>query len=222
MTAVDIAPKIILITDPSWSIGHVINVVNAAAAALAPGQLMVQLRDKKTPRQVLVDQAERLREATKAAGALLTLNTLRLDAGKLFDLAERIGADGIHTECSMHAIASAQTAARWVSVPSHSDDEGKRAHMAFADAVLVSPIFLVPGKGKPRGLPALMEARRWKPRVYALGGVAPLQAAMCARAGAHGVAVIRALLGASDPAAAARELAKPFLAAPAPRDDDDD
>jgi len=77
--------------------------------------------------------------------------------------------------------------------------------------VLVSPIYLVPGKGAPRGVGAIAAARRTKKRVYALGGITPYNVQMCAAA--HGVAVIRALLAADDPAKVALELAKPFTPA---------
>ena len=42
--------------------------------------------------------------------------------------------------------------------------------------------------------------------VYALGGVGAVNASACVERGAHGVALIGAILGARDPAQAAREV----------------
>jgi thiamine-phosphate pyrophosphorylase len=47
-------------------------------------------------------------------------------------------------------------------------------------------------------------------RLYALGGITADRAGGCAKAGADGVAVIRALLDAADPARAARALYDPW------------
>jgi thiamine-phosphate pyrophosphorylase len=73
--------------------------------------------------------------------------------------------------------------------------------------VLVSPIFDTPGK-VPRGVEALRTARAMRPDVslFALGGINAANAMTCYRAGATGVAVMRALLDAADPAAVARAL----------------
>jgi thiamine-phosphate pyrophosphorylase len=101
----------------------------------------------------------------------------------------------------------------FVSVSAHDGDELRRALIEGANAVLVSPIYASPGKGKARGSRALREAKDiGKDRflVYALGGVEADNVARCHAAGADGVAVIRALLGAKDPAAAARALYEPW------------
>jgi thiamine monophosphate synthase len=95
----------------------------------------------------------------------------------------------------------------------------------------VSPIWDTPGAGTvkpaPRGVEALVRARHAldalpsvPPMLYALGGVDGSRAASCARAGADGVAVIRALLDAADPALLeqeARLLARAFDADPPSR-----
>ena len=60
--------------------------------------------------------------------------------------------------------------------------------------------------GDPVGVDALREAARsLSIPVFALGGIDETRAAECGRAGA-GVACIRAVLGASDPGAAAARL----------------
>ncbi len=78
-----------------------------------------------------------------------------------------------------------------------------------ADGALVSSIFAVPGKAIGRGVAALKSARAVAPAgflIYALGGVDHTNTADCVKAGADGVAAIRALLLATDPAAEARAI----------------
>ena len=204
-------PRVILITDPSYSLDHVARVVEQVAKALGPAAFMVQLRDKTSIRPVFLQAARRLRQVTTDTGALLCLNAIRKDGGFVIDVAEQVGADALHVPCNLHMVVTAQTVAKWVSVPTHTDAEARAAQSSFAQAVLVSPIFATPGKGPPRGLAPLGLARQLRPRVYALGGVTPVKAEVCAHAGAHGVAVIRALLSAEEPVKVALDLAKPFL-----------
>lgn len=205
-----VAPKIILITDPSFSLDRTARAIEKASAALGPGGLMVQLRDKTIPRMQFASLARQMRKHTTSCGALLSLNLVRGD--DLLDVAKDVGADGVHVPCDRQRAGLARNAIKWVSVPTHTDQEAWAADTSNADAMLVSPIFLVPGKGPARGMGAIAVARRYRKRVYALGGITADRAQMCAAAGAHGVAVIRALLAAEDPAAVALELAKPFTA----------
>jgi thiamine-phosphate pyrophosphorylase len=105
----------------------------------------------------------------------------------------------------------------WVSMPAHSDDDVRRASAEGADAVLVSPIFptrssagpvRAPAK-VPRGLAALRTARLAAAPgllLYALGGIRPETVGECLAAGAHGVAVIRALLASPRPEEVARAI----------------
>lgn len=92
------------------------------------------------------------------------------------------------------------------SVAIHQARDAERAEELGAAWGLVSPIFVTPGKGPARGLHALTEARACAPsvRLFALGGVVPATTSACLRAGADGVAVVRGVLHAPDPAAAAR------------------
>jgi len=126
------------------------------------------------------------------------------------DLAREIGADGVHLPKGGVAAARAVLPRAWISLAAHDDDDVRRAVSEGADAALVSPIFATPGKGPPRGLEAIRAARAIAPQlaIYALGGVDESNAAACRAAGATGVAVIRALFDAPDPAAAARALVK--------------
>lgn len=204
-------PAVLLVTDPRWPFARVEDVVAEAGQALPPGAFGVQLRDKALPPIDLARAAERLRAATSRFGARLFVNAPSADALRV---ARDVAADGVHVPCHAESILEARTLlgdAAWISTPSHSAAELAIAAVRGADAALVSPIFASPGKGMPRGVDALRDARTASAlAVLALGGVDPSNARACAEAGAHGVAVVRALLESTDVARCARELFAPF------------
>lgn len=199
---------IVLVTDPRFSLDHTLRAVERARAALPPGFLLVQHRDKRSPPEVRDAAARRL----VATGAPVVVNGAPEDA-------LRLGARGVHLPGDAPDVAHARALLgpdAWVSVAAHDDDAVERAARAGATAALVSPIFETEGKGPPRGVEALGRARAIagsRLRVVALGGVDARRAASCVAAGADGIAAIRAILAAPDPAAAALDLARPLLAA---------
>ncbi|WP_394838451.1 thiamine phosphate synthase [Pendulispora rubella] len=209
------ASRVLLITDPSYAAGHVDAVVGTVADALGP-RFAVQLRDKEASSGELRVRARALRALTRAGGASFIVNGSP-------ELAAEVDADGVHlpgfaVDPSVLERARAIVGpARAIHVPVHARDEVVLARDGGADAVLVSPIFDSPGKGPARGVAALAEARAlahlW---LYALGGIDALHVAECHRAGADGVAIIRALLDAPDPVATARALISPWTRTPQP------
>src|SRR5206468_8439421 len=111
-----------------------------------------------------------------------------------------------------------------VGVSVHDPKEVIRAAREGADFAVFAPVYASPGK-TARGEAALAEACRAAPiPVLALGGVDETNARRCIEAGALGVACIRSVLGAADPAAAAVRLWKAvalvLLCAAAARADD--
>jgi thiamine-phosphate pyrophosphorylase len=202
------------VTDPRWPLATLESVIEAAAGALGQGVFGVQLRDKSAKSEELVRTAARLRAATSRAGALFVVNAPTDEA---LAIALDAGADGVHLPCDADRVGAARARlgnGAWISVPAHTDEDVMTARSASATGVLVSPIFNSPGKGPARGVDALVRARACGGDlvVLALGGVDGSRAAACAEAGAHGVAVIRALLDAADPASVARSLDAPFHA----------
>lgn len=212
-----ITPRIVLVTDPAYGDAGIVRCVKAAASALPPGWLAVQLRDKRRARVSLRVFAEELRVVTRAVGAALVVNG---DA----EVARDVGADGVHLGASAGPVESARSTMgrpAWVSVAAHSDEDVERAAAEGADAVLVSPMFDSRDK-RGRGVGALERARRIagsgagsagtsrrRMTVVALGGIDAKNAAACIRAGADAVAVMRALLGvgvAGDPYRTAQAL----------------
>lgn len=189
-------PTVLLITDPRYSLALTLERLRVVGSLVPRGALGVQLRAKATAPDEHAAAAHALRARTGDLGMPFFVN------GDLA-LARRVGADGVHVPVATIGRARAELGddAR-VTSPAHDRAELEAAIDAGASAVLVSPIFATPGKGRPRGLDALTEARaivaaetgRPAPFLYALGGVDGANAPACRRAGADGVAVIRALL----------------------------
>lgn len=218
-------PVVIFVTDSHVELEHTVEIVRAVASALGPGRLLVQLRDKENGPVVIRTAAQALRDVTRAVDALFVVNGAT-------SIAHDVGADGVHLPWDRGGAVVARVASARrllgehiiVTAAVHDDDEVRAAIEGGVTGILVSPVFATPGKGSPRGVEALQSARaiveaaqsKWRPRVYALGGVSPDNVSQCAAAGANGVAVIRALYdaGISGSAATARALAAAFNAAP--------
>jgi thiamine-phosphate pyrophosphorylase len=203
-------PKIILVTDSTYADDRIVEVVEACARALPKGTFAVQLRDRKKEEPALRAFAERLRATTKELGAMFLVNGHT-------QIAKDVGADGIHLGGTAVKVPQARELfgaageSLFVTIAAHSDQAVKLGAKDGANGALVSAIFASPGKAAGRGVDALRTARvsaraseeNERFTIYALGGVERSNAAECALAGADGVAVIRALLLASDPGAEA-------------------
>jgi len=90
----------------------------------------------------------------------------------------------------------------------HAVDEARTAESDGADFLLFGPVYETPSKrryGAPQGIAALerVTSAVGKP-VFGVGGVTPARVAEVVRAGAAGVAVIGAILGAERPAYAVK------------------
>jgi thiamine-phosphate pyrophosphorylase len=168
----------------------------AAVSQALPEAVGVVLRDKDLPAEARLRLGRRLRQLTR--GPLLVARDLAL--------AEAIAADGLLLEDGQPAPG----ARGQVGLATHAAAAASRALLAGAAHVTLSPIW--PTASKP-GVPALGPAaltRVVRPRrglLLALGGIDGAGRAAEARAaGADGVAVIRAILAAPDPVAAAMAL----------------
>ena len=172
-------------------------------AALSGGVDVVQLRDKELTDDELVRVAERFGRVCDRRGALFVLNDRP-------DLVERCGADGAHVGQGDTPVAEARRMVgpeRLVGLSTHAreqlDDAGD------ADYVGVGTIFATPTKpgNEAAGLD-LVRVARYAAQVpwFAIGGIDRSNVADVVKAGANGVAVVRAIRDAEDPEAAAREL----------------
>lgn len=195
---------LVVITDAACGPGR--ELVEVTRAALSGGAPSVQLRMKGAGGREMVELGRRLLEETRAAGALLWVND-RLD------VALAIGADGAHLGEDDLPLPEARRISPegFLLGRSVDDPEGaRRAVREGADYLGLGPVYATPSKtdaAAPIGIEGVRAvcAGVGIP-VVAIGGVDVETAAEVAGAGAAGVAVIRAVMQAADPAAAAGAL----------------
>ena len=180
-------PRLLVLTDRRQAVGHLVDVV---AAAVDAGARAVVLREKDLPdddRRALLAQ---LAPVVHGAGGLL------LSAGTHIP-----GADGVHQP------SEAGPPPAGVGVTGRSCHDAAQVRAAEADGVdyvTVSPIHATvskPGYGPSLGVEGLarLAASTTLP-VYALGGIDGAEAVTaCRAAGAHGVAVMGAVMRAARP-----------------------
>jgi len=127
------------------------------------------------------------------------------------DVALAVGADGAHLGFDALPVATARSllgAERLVGVSAHTPGEVRAAAANGANYAHLAPIFAPlskPQERAPLGVAAIAECSAALP-LLAQGGVESTNAAALIRAGAAGVAVTGAVLGAADPRAAAQAL----------------
>jgi thiamine-phosphate pyrophosphorylase len=195
-------PQVVAITDATLSDDELVRRARLVLDAVPRGSVGIQLRDRTKTGRALFDLAARLQSLCTDAHAPLFVND-RLDVALAIGAGAHLGTSSVSVVDARALLGDAI-----VSVAAHSLADVDDAAANGASFALVSPIFSTPGKGPPRGVGFIAEARARAPRLrlYALGGVESDNAASCADAGADGVAVIRAVWQARDPALAAKTL----------------
>lgn len=178
-------------------------------AAFAAGLRCIQLRDKAAAPVQLQRLAERWRAITAAHGALLFINDQA-------DLAAAVGADGVHLGPSDEPLSAVRARHPHLLLGGSASSPDRALLLAGqgADYLGVGAIFdasaTKPDARHHRG-PDLLRQLRSLPGLghlplVAIGGITLESAGACFDAGAAGVAAVRALLGAPDPAAAVTTL----------------
>jgi thiamine-phosphate pyrophosphorylase len=178
----------------------------AAAEAAAGGVNLVQLREKDLPTRELLDLARKLRAALDPLGVPLIVN------GRA-DVAFAAGAAGVHLPADGLPVAGARAALGTgvlVGRSVHSADEALQIANEDVDYVVLGTMFPSAShvNGPTIGVHAVRAGAGSKAPLVAIGGITAENAGSVIAAGADGVAVISAILGSSDPRAAARELSQ--------------
>lgn len=191
--------RLLLVTDPRPDL------VDRVRAAVRGGVDVVQLREKDRPARELLLLAEELAEVC-GEDALFTVNDD-------LELAGICAAAGVHLGQEDASTAEARRLLGAEAVIGRSAgtvEEAREALRNGADYLGVGAVYPTPTKpgGDVGGLALIRRLSAEAPPVpwFAIGGVTLQTAEEVAEAGAPGFAVVRAVLDAEDPEAAAREL----------------
>jgi len=174
----------------------IVSDLETARAAAEGGATVVQLRLKDVPTEELVERGRPFRELCTSHGVTFVVND-DLDA------AHQLGADGVHLGQADVVGHSVRASELMLGVSAVSVEQAIAGEQLGATYIGAGPVWATPSKpnaDQPIGLDGLaMICDSTSLPVVAIGGIEPGNAAECIRAGAAGVAVIRA-------AAQAREL----------------
>lgn len=200
--------RLIVITDPDIAGPHgVVQVVREAVAAGAPA---IQLRDKVAGAAELFDVATELRGLTHEAGSLFFVND-RLD------VALAVGADGVHVgpeDIPVGAVRATVPADFLIGTSTDDPETARALAAAGADYIGCGTVYPTTSKadaGQVIGLERLEAvAISVDVPVVGIGGVTVERSTEIAATSASGVAVIGAVVGAEDVAAAVRGLLAPW------------
>jgi len=185
--------------------------LEVAEKLIRGGAKAIQLRHKLDGKDELLAIAQKLKDLCVKHGVLFVVNDH-------IDIALAVGADGLHLGQKDLPIA---TARRLLSMDMilggsvNTVEQAKAAEAGGADYIAVGSMY--PTKSKEKaivvGLERLREVRgAVGVPLVAIGGINKDNAGEVAAAGADGVVVISAILGAGDVEAAARQVIKAFEA----------
>ena len=174
--------------------------------ALEGGVRAVQLREKDLGGRELFVLAEKTRRLCERYQANLFVNDR-------VDVALGVDADGVHLGGDSMPVRAAREllgAEKLIGVSTHSINEASEAEREKADFILFGPVYFTASKaayGEPQGLGRLKKVvEKISLPVYAIGGVKVENIAEVKETGVRGIALISAVLSASDPRAATRRI----------------
>lgn len=202
MPAVDF--RLLLVTDRQQTCGR--SLLELLTSALAAGLPAIQLRERDLSSREVLRLVQEVHQLTIAHRAQLLINDR-------VDIAMALDGIGVHLRANSLPVATTRKmlgTQRLIGISTHSVEEVVRAEAEGADYVVLGPIYDTPSKtvyGAPLGVRALEEACRLvRVPVIGIGGVTAARVDEMRRAGAFGVAVVTAVLGAVDVEHATRDL----------------
>ncbi len=165
-----------------------------AAAAIAGGATVLQLREKMATTSQLLDMAKQTLNITRRAGVPLIINDR-------VDIALAVDAEGVHVGPDDLPVVVARRLLgpnRIVGASAGTEAEARAAEQDGADYLGVGSVFGTsskPDAGSPIGVEALRRiAQAVRIPILAIGGITHANAPEAIRAGAVGVAVISAIM----------------------------
>lgn len=207
-------PELHVLTDAALARGRRLEEI--VAAALDGGADVIQLREKRLPPEEIRARAVALLPLVRAAGGRLIVNDH-------WEIARDVGADGVHVGADDAPVALVRAACPRpfvLGASARTEAAARRAADAGADYVGTGPVFGTASKADAPGAVGVGRitsvAASAGIRVIGIGGIDASNAAAVLRAGAAGVAVLSAVIGADDPRGAVRALRRALDAAVRP------
>jgi thiamine-phosphate pyrophosphorylase len=198
--------SVYLVTDRGLSRGR--STLEILQSAVRGGVTCVQLREKNCPVRDFIEQANAIK-------AFLNAHDIPLIVNDRVDVAQAVGADGVHlgqSDMSLHVAREILKDSMIIGISAESLQDAIEAEKGGADYIGVSPIYATPTKtdtAPALGLEGLREIRNAvRIPLVGIGGLTKNNAAEVIKHGADGVAVVSAIVSAEDPELAAKELLK--------------
>jgi len=196
--------RLFLVTDRHQTKGRpLVPLLQRVLTAAAPA---IQLRERDLSARELVTLALELQAVTASRRSQLLINDR-------IDVALALEGVGVHLRSNSLPVSIARQVLgtqRLLGISVHAVEEAVQVESQGADYIVLGPIYETPSKqmfGPPLGIHTLERACRLvRLPIIGIGGVTAARAREMRRAGAFGVAVITAVLGAADVESATREL----------------
>lgn len=196
--------RLFLVTDRHQTKGRpLVRLLQRVLTAAAPA---IQLRERDLSARELVTLALELQVVTASRRSQLLINDR-------IDVALALEGVGVHLRSNSLPVSVARQVLgtqRLLGISVHAVEEAVQVESQGADYIVLGPIYETPSKqmfGPPLGIHTLERACRLvRLPIIGIGGVTAARAREMRRAGAFGVAVITAVLGAADVESATREL----------------
>lgn len=181
-------------------------IIDVVRAAIRGGATVIQMREKHASTREMVEMGRALRQITRDAGAPLIIND-RIDVALALD------ADGVHLgQDDMRATDARRLLGpkQIIGVSADTIEDARAAEAVGATYLGVGDVYGTPAKadaGEVIGVERVREvAHAVSIPIIGIGGITAENAGPVIDAGAVGVAVISAVVGAADPEQAARAL----------------
>jgi thiamine-phosphate pyrophosphorylase len=163
--------------------------VPAAEALLEAGARILQFRHKSFFSRKAFEEARRISELCRHAGALFVVND-RADIAKLLDAALHLGQDDLAPADARRILPAPNI----IGFSTHNEQQLRAGDREPVDYLAIGPIFATKSKQNPDPMVGLDRLRAWrsltrKPLV-AIGGITRESAPQVFEAGADSVAVI--------------------------------
>ena len=196
--------RLVLVTDRHQTNGRpLVPLLQRVLTAATPA---IQLRERDLSARDLVTLAREVQAVPASRRSQLLINDR-------IDVALALEGVGVHLRSNSLPVSVARKllgTQRLLGISVHAVEEGLSAQSQGADYIVLGPIYETPSKqmfGPPLGIHTLEKVCRLvRIPIVGIGGVTAARAREMRRAGAFGVAVITAILGAADVESATREL----------------